>query len=173
VDQNNQFALKEVTDGAAKVIVAGLSKDCYIKEVKYGDSTLPDTELRVGKASSGNLEITVSSRGARVEGAVLTEDSLPAAGVWVVAVPEESKRRFERLFKSDRTDQNGAFGLHGLAPGKYKLFSWADIEEGAWEDPDFLKPFEDKGETVEVQDGGTETLQLKLVQAKDNPSKLE
>ena len=108
-----------------------------------------------------------------MEGTVLTEDNLPAAGVWVVAVPEENKRQFERLYKSERTDQNGAFSLHGLAPGKYKLFSWTEVEEGAWEDPDFLKPFEEKGETVEVQEGGAQTLQLKLMQTKDNSSKPE
>jgi 5-hydroxyisourate hydrolase-like protein (transthyretin family) len=166
VDENNQFTLKEVADGVFKVNLSGLSKDCYIKEVRYGESTLPDTELRVGKGTSGSLEITISSRGARVEGSVLTEESLPAAGVWVVAIPEESKRQFERLYKSDRTDQNGHFSLRGLVPGKYKLFSWSSVEEGAWQDADFLKEFEGKGETVDVQDGDVKQAELQLIQAK-------
>jgi len=60
-----------------------------------------------------------------------------------------------------------------LTPGKYKLFSWSSVEEGAWEDADFLKPFEEKGTVVEVQDGDTRTIQLKLIQAKDNAAKTE
>ena len=173
IEENNQFTLKEVTDGTFKVQVTGLSKDCYVKQVRYGDNTLPDTQIRVGKGSTGSLEITVSSRGARAEGMVLTEDNLPAVGVWVVAVPDESKRQFARLYKAERTDQNGAFSLHGLVPGKYKLFSWSSVEEGAWEDEDFLKPFEEKGETVEVQEGDRKSLELKLIASKDSTAKPE
>lgn len=173
VDENNQFNLKEVADGVFKVQVTGLSKDCYVKQVRHGENTLADTQIRVGKGSAGSLEITVSSRGARVEGMVLTEDNLPAVGVWVVAVPEESKRQFARLYKAERTDQNGAFNLHGLVPGKYKVFSWSSVEEGAWEDEDFLKSFEEKGETVEVQDGDRKSLELKLLASKDTTAKPE
>ena len=49
--------------------------------------------FRVMKGSAGPLEITVSSLGARVEGTVTNDESLPVAGVWVVAVPEEAKRK--------------------------------------------------------------------------------
>jgi hypothetical protein len=173
IEENNQFTLKDIPDGLFLVNVSGLGKDCYVKEVRYGDTTLPDTQLRVGKGSSGSLDVTVSSRGARADGIVLTGDNLPAVGVWVVAVPEESKRQYTRLYKAERTDQNGAFSVQGLAPGKYKLFSWTDIEEGAWEDADFLKPFEEKSETVEVQDGDKKSLELKLIVSKEGTAKPE
>ena len=103
----------------------------------------------------------------------MTAENLPASGVWVVAVPEGSKRPFEWFYKSDRTDQNGAFSLHGLAPGKYKLFSCSTVEIGAWEDADFLKPFEDQGVTIEVQDGDAKSLELKLIHSIENPIKSE
>lgn len=56
------------------------------------------------------------------------EESLPVAGVWVVAVPEEQKRKQHYLFKPITTDQYGHFDLRGLAPGKYKLFSWDGVK---------------------------------------------
>ena len=59
--------------------VSGLSEDCYIKEVRFGDTVLPDVELRV-RGGSANLEITMSSRGARVQGQVLSQDDLPVVG---------------------------------------------------------------------------------------------
>ena len=40
-----------------------------------------------------------------------------------------------------------------LIPTHYKLFSWDEVEEGAWEDPDFLKPFEDKGKQSQCKLG--------------------
>jgi hypothetical protein len=62
----------------------------------------------------------------------------PAAGVWVVTEPDELRRNIWRLFKLQATDQYGKFDLHGLAPGTYRLFSWTGIENGEWQDPDFL-----------------------------------
>jgi len=168
VEENNQFMLKEVPDGVFKVNVSGVSKDCYIKEVRYGDSSLPDTELRLSKGGGGNLEITVSSRGAHIAGTVLSDENLPVPGVWVVAVPEEGKRKIERLYKSELSDQNGQFELRGLAPGRYKLFSWDSVEQGAWQDLDFLKEFEAKGELVEVQDGDAKQSELKLLHSNEN-----
>lgn len=67
------------------------------------------------------------------------------AGVWVVVVPEEQKRKQHYLFKPITTGQYGHFDLRGLAPGKYKLFSWDGVEQGEWEDTDFLKDSEEKG----------------------------
>jgi hypothetical protein len=167
IDPDWQFTLKEVPDGTYKVHVVDLSEDCYVKEVRFGDNVLPDRELRV-RGAPANLEITVNSQGARISGTVLNADSLPVPGAWAVAVPEQEKRRFLRLYKSAATDQYGHYEIRGLAPGKYKLFSWEGIEAGAWEDPDFLKDYEDNGQEVEVQDGDQKSLELKLLSAKDS-----
>jgi hypothetical protein len=129
-------------------------------------------ELRV-RGGSANLEITVSSRGARVQGQVLSQDDLPVVGAWVVVIPDEEKRKFLRLYKSGLTDQYGHFEIRGLAPGKYKVFNWESVEEQAWEDPDFLKEYEDKGKEIEVVDGDQESLELKSLSAKDSQTKTE
>ncbi len=98
------------------------------------------------------MEVTVSSRGAKVEGTVTNDDSLSVAGVWALAVLAVEKRKLHLLYKSATTDQHGHFALHGLEPGKHKLFSWDGVERGAWEDEDFLEAFDDKGTTLEVVD---------------------
>ena len=123
--------------------------------------------FRVMKGSAGPLEITVSSLGARIEGTVTNEESLPVAGVWVVAVPEEARRKQHYLFKSITTDQYGHFDLRGLAPGKYNLFSWDGVEQGEWEDADFLKDSEEKGATVDLKGSDTKAIELKLIQMKN------
>lgn len=167
-----QFTLKEVPDGTFRVHVNGLSEDCYIKEVRFGETVLPDVELRV-RAASANLEITVSSQGARVQGQVLNQDDLPVVGAWVAVVPEEEKRKVLRLYKSGLTDQYGHFEIRGLAPGKYKVFSWEGVEKQAWEDPDFLKEYEDKGKEIEVVDSDQKSLELKSLSTKDSQTKAE
>lgn len=166
VDEKRQFTLKNLSEGDLKLSVLGASKDCYVKQIAFGQDLAKDDVISVSKGTNPALEITMSSRGARVQGAVTDKDGLPAAGVWVVAVPEESRRKLLRLFKAQTTDQYGKFDLRGLAPGSYKLFSWVGIEDGEWEDADFLKPFEEKGEAVEVQEEDVKSVNLKLMETK-------
>jgi hypothetical protein len=137
VDLSQQFTLKDLTDGDVRLQVSGTSKDCYIRQITYGQTLVKEDVINVSKGTNPSLEITVSSRGARVQGSVADKDGLPAAGVWVAAVPDQSRRTTLRLFKSQTTDQYGKFDLHGLAPGEYKLFAWEGIENDAWEDEDF------------------------------------
>jgi hypothetical protein len=170
VGEDQQFTLKGVPQGVFRLDVTGLSKDCYIKEMRQGETVLSEDIFRVMAGTAIPLEIRVSSRGAKVQGTVTNEDSLPVAGVWVVAIPEEGKRNLHQLFRAVTTDQNAQYDLRGLAPGKYKLFSWDGVERGAWEDEDFLKPFEEKGVTVEVVDGDAKAADLSLIQLKDAAS---
>jgi len=166
VEANQEFTLKNVGDGDYKVAVFGPSKDCYIKDTVYGATHSGDGVIAVGKGGGEHLEITISSRGARVEGAVVDKDGLPSTGVWVVAVPEEAKRTNFRLFKAQTTDQYGRFELRGMVPGTYKLFSWTRIETNAWEDADILRPFEEKGQPIELADGDVKTVNLKVIETK-------
>ena len=62
-----------------------------------------------------------------------------------------------------RQAERGAFSLTGLTPGEYKAYAWEDIEIGAYMDPDFMKPIEEKGEAVSLQKGEQKTLTLKVI----------
>jgi len=166
LDAENSFTLKDVSDGTYFAEITGESKDCYIKDVRYGASNALDDGFTVTKGVLANLEITVSSRGARLQGAVADTDGLPATGVQVILVPEESRRNLHRLYRTGTTDQYGHFEIRGIAPGDYKLFSWDEVESGAWEDAEFLKPFEEKAEKVSVQDGDQKTLNLTAIRTK-------
>jgi hypothetical protein len=155
------FTLKDVPEGEYLAEMAGISQDCFLKSVRYGGTEALEEGFTVRRGVvDAALEVTVSCRGARVQGAVTDADSLPAAGVWVVLVPDDSRRNETRLYKTKTTDQYGHFELRGIAPGDYKVFSWDQVEQGAWEDPDFVKPYEEKGERVSVQEGDAKSVDL-------------
>jgi hypothetical protein len=162
VNQDNSFTLKEVGDGRYTVDVSGQSRNCYVKDVAYAGISVLDDGFTVARGSAAFLEITISSRGARVQGSVTNQDGLPAPGVWVVLVPDAPHSAQHRLYKQQTTDQYGHFDLRGIAPGDYRLLSWDEVEEGAWEDPDFLRPFEEKklGQRVTVKDGDTKSMSI-------------
>lgn len=163
VKNDSSFVLGNVSEGTYNVWVGRESFDAYVKSARYGTVDALENGLTVQRGSDATLEITLSTNGARVEGSVANADSLPATGVWVVLVPEATRRNQERLFHTATTDQNGRFILRGIAPGTYKLFSWEEVEQGAWFDPDFLKPYESKGETVRVEENGHVSVDLKLI----------
>jgi protocatechuate 3,4-dioxygenase beta subunit len=165
VDAANLFTLQNVAEGTYRARVWGQSRDCYIKDVRYGSASALEEGFTVSRSSPAPLEITLSSRGARVQGSVLDADHLPAAGVRVVLVPDPRHRSRNDLFKSQTTDQYGHFDIRGIAPGEYKVFSWEEVEDGAWEDPEFLRLFEEKGESVETGESDQKTLNLTAIRA--------
>jgi hypothetical protein len=108
-----------------------------------------------------------SARGAHIQGVVMNSDPVPVSGVWVTLILEDSKRDQKRLFNSARSGANGKFEFRGVAPGNYTLFSWDNIEEHEWDDPEFLKPFKSKGVSVRVAEGETKTADLTVIRTKN------
>ena len=53
------------------------------------------------------------------------------------------------------TDSIGAFVFRDIPPGNYKLFAWESVESGAWQDPDFMRPFESRGIPVHIEEGAS------------------
>jgi hypothetical protein len=164
VEPDGSFTLTDVSDGG-RVHVFGEPPDAYLKSVTYAgmDALGEGFSPRAGVAAS--LDITLSSRGGRVQGMAADGDGLPSVGAWVVLVPDAKHRERGELYKTGRTDQHGQYALRGIAPGDYTLFSWDEVEEGAWQDPEFLKPFEEKTEKVSVQEGDTKSVNLITIKA--------
>ncbi len=160
------FVLKDVFDGTYRLRVIGQSKDCYVKSIRYGSSDALESGFTVFRGTQPSLEVTISSRGARVQGAVTDKDNLPVTGVWVVLVPDQTHRDQSRLFQKVATDQFGHYLLRGIVPGDYKIFSWDEVEDGAWEDPDFLRTSEDRGQMISVEEGDTKTAAIVIIGTK-------
>jgi protocatechuate 3,4-dioxygenase beta subunit len=162
----SSFLLKDVFEGTYRLAMGGQSKDCYIKSIRYNSSEVLESGFTVFRGAQALLDVTISSRGARVQGAVVDNDNLPVTGVWVVLVPEETRRDQSRLYKKVATDQYGHYLLRGIAPGAYKIFCWDEVEDGAWEDPEFLKTYEERGQKVSLEDADTKTLDIVAIRTK-------
>jgi hypothetical protein len=162
----SSFVLRDVFDGTYRLRVIGQSKDCYVKSIRYGSSDALESGFTVFRGTQSSLEVTISSRGARVQGVVTDKDNLPVTGVWVVLVPDEAHRDQPRLFQKAATDQFGHYLLRGIVPGDYKIFSWDEVEDGAWEDPDFLRTFEGRGQKISVEEADTKTMDIVTIRTR-------
>ena len=131
-----------------------------------------DGKISIHSGADNSLEFVVNCRAPQVEGQVLTSDSLPAMGVFVALVPEVRLREDSSEYAEARTDQNGHFFLKGIKPGDYKLFSWDSVEEDDWYDADFLKPYDNKGVPIHLEEGDHKSIALSLIETStDSPSK--
>lgn len=142
-----------------------MGKNSFIKSVRYGSSESTSREVNITPGADASLEVTLSSRGGHITGRVTDSDGLPASSVWVVLVPDAANRNNYWLYKSANTDQNGNFEFRGIVPGQYELFSWDQVDRGAWEDPAFLKAYDDKrqGEDVTIREGETKVLNITTI----------
>ncbi|HEY6389182.1 MAG TPA: carboxypeptidase-like regulatory domain-containing protein, partial [Candidatus Acidoferrum sp.] len=165
VATNGVFSLRDVSEGRYRLITFGQTQDCYLKSIRYAGMEVSDDEFNVIRGTQATLEVTISSRGAHIQGMVTDADGLPAIGVWVALVPDNAHLGEFRLFRQRTTDQNGRFDIRGIAPGDYKIFSWEQVEQNAWEDPDFLKQFEAKGQSVTLQEGDGKSIDLVAIRS--------
>jgi hypothetical protein len=83
-----------------------------------------------------------------------------AAHVRVTMFPEGNHAARDDLFKFVFTDEKGNFRFTNVAPGDYRLFAWQDVEQGAPQDPDYRKPFENQSRLVTLPPNGKQTIQL-------------
>jgi hypothetical protein len=168
VKPDGSLLFHNVNEGEYRPSIRGPNSDCYIKSARVGPTPMVDGKISIHSGADSSVEVGVSCHAPHVEGKVLTSDSLPAVGVFVVLVPELRLREQSSYYAAAKTDQNGHFLLKGILPGDYKLFSWDAVEEGDWYDADFLKPFEDKGVSVHLDEGDRKSIGLNLIEAPSN-----
>jgi hypothetical protein len=165
VQPDGSFELKDVSADTYWVNVSGPAPDAYLKSAQYGSGDALGN-FRVNSSSGAALELIGSARGAHIRGVAMNSDPVPVTGAWVTLIPEDSNRNQKRLYQSVRSGANGKFEFRGVAPGSYSLFSWDNVEEHEWDDPEFRKPFQSRAVSVRIVEGETKTADLTVIRTK-------
>jgi hypothetical protein len=178
IKPDGTFQFKNVPEGSYRPVVHlyGPVVNYFLKSARYGSTTISDAGFTVQPGNNLSLELTMSSRVARLTGIVLDANLLPAAGATVVLIPDPPHRGVVEQYKFTTTDQNGKFSMSGLTPGDYKVFSWEFVDESEeeydadWFDPEWLKPYETKGESVHLEESGQKSVNLALIETRSDSS---
>jgi carboxypeptidase family protein len=120
VKKDGSFEFRSVHDGNYAIHVGGLDESAYIKSARHGPDDLLEKGLQVEGSSPGQIEITVSSDGAKLEGSI-SDDEGPVTGARVRLVPDALTPYNHLRIQRTTTDQLGHFSLTDIAPGKYTL----------------------------------------------------
>jgi protocatechuate 3,4-dioxygenase beta subunit len=160
------FKLDDISSDTYDVTVTGLPDGFFVESELSGQADVLLSGLEVKGATPEPLEILLSPHGAQIDGTVHTAShQLPSQGT-VALLPREKERAGRKAFCFETTvGPDGGFHIKNVPPGEYRLFAWEDVESGAWMDPDFMKPLDDRGNSITVHADGHETADLTLIPA--------
>jgi hypothetical protein len=171
VKDDKTFKLENIIPDLYDINVFPLPEGFYLKSIRLGKQDVTETGADLSQGvSGGQMIITLNPNGGQIDGTVQNAKGDPAAGATVTLIPNAEHQSISWLYQTANTDQNGHFTIKGARPGEYKIYAWEDIEQGAQQDPDFVKPHESLGETVSVKESGHETVQLKLISSENTPN---
>ncbi len=162
VNADGTFTIPLVAAGLYTAEVSGLPEGSYLKSARLNGKESLDEGIEWIGPSSGLLELTVSPKAAVLEGTLVDNEGKPVAGT-VTLVPVPDRRCHGRLYPTATADAHGKFRFSSLTPGKYKVYGWEEIESTAHWNPDFLRPFVGRGESIEVGESGHATATPKRI----------
>ena len=141
-----------------------LPENFYLRAIRIGQEDVTDTGIDLTQGvPPGELTVVLNPNGGQIEGSVKNVKDEPAIGTTVTLIPDEKHRSVTWLPNAANTDQNGRFILKGVRPGEYKIYAWEEMEQDAYQDPDFIKPHESMAETVSIKEGVQQTVHLKAI----------
>jgi hypothetical protein len=156
----------EITDavGANRISILSLPGGWGIKTIEYDGKDYADVtlEIRNGQKIAG-VTIVISNKLPTVHGRLIDEKGAAAEGT-VILFPEEPAKWSEgaRLVKTARPDPSGTFEIRLVPPGDYLIAPIDYVQNGAWDDPEFLKSLQERATKVAVQEAGGASVSLTL-----------
>ena len=149
--------------GDFQVNVTEIPSNAYVKSVRMGNVDVQSGGLQIGGPVDNPLEVVIGTDGGEITGTAVNDRAEVQANVVVALVPESPllRRRFD-LYRSATTDFAGKFRLRNIPPGAYKMFSWPYVESDAWQEAQFLQPYESLGKLITVREGSSQETQVKV-----------
>jgi hypothetical protein len=143
---------------------AGSSPDIagvWVKSVRLGQ-TDASNGISIPESTQDRLEIVITKDTGSLEGTVTEPGRAGAANATVVLVPAVARKN-TGLYKATVADSAGKFRFQGIVAGDYLVFAWNDVERGAWQNPDFMRPFEGRGRRVQISAKDQQNIEIPVM----------
>jgi hypothetical protein len=136
-----------------------------VKAILHGDRDLTDTAMELKPAEEmRDVQVVVTDRVTSVSGLLTDQSGKPVHDATVLVFADNADKWFEssRSVKAARPDQQGQWRIKGLAPGDYLGVALEYIEDGSWNDPEYLESLRAAATRFTVGEGESHTVALKL-----------
>lgn len=166
VKEDGSFTLDGLVGGRMFRVING-PKGWFLKRVTVNGEDITDKgmEFKPGEDVS-DIAIELTNKTTAITGAVNDDKGQPLKDYTVVVFAEEPQKWTlpgNRWMTSSRPDQEGRFKVSNLPPGAYYAIAVDYVAQGEWSDPDWLARASKKATRFTLDEGGSKTLDLKLV----------
>lgn len=160
VNKDGSFTIRDVPPGVWDINPGPAPPGGYIKSMRLGDQDVLTEEMVIDSSTQASLKIVFGMRAAQVQGDV-TRNGEPVRAR-VVLAPEQRFRHVASFYRTIAADATGHFEIKNATPGKYQLYAFDELDPQSIQDPEFLKPFEQRGIAVTLREGenAPQTLQI-------------
>jgi hypothetical protein len=140
-----------------------------VKSITHDGHDIADTVFELASGATWNdIEIRVTKRTATISGDILNAQNEAVTSATVVLFAADSEKWFEssRYVRAARPNQQGRWHVGGLPEGDYLVAAVDYIENGEWNDPEYLATLRDVATRVSIPEGESRTVRLTLVAPK-------
>jgi protocatechuate 3,4-dioxygenase beta subunit len=162
VKQDRTFTISNIHPGTYGLQLSGLPEGWYVSSADFGGENVLENGLKLGEAGGSHpLVVTVRSGIGKIEGTVLKGDD-PVSGAAVNLIPEHPSPYRSDLVRTTATDQRGHFVILDVVPGKYRALAATREDNESDDDSDEPAAGDSSGTNIEVGEGESKNVQLKL-----------
>ncbi len=162
IDAQGAFVIRNVGPVSYRLSVNGLPEGVYVQSAVMGGTDVLNGRLTMPPGDQP-IEIRLGDGAGRVAAVVTDAAGRPAWSSLAVLVPEPPRRSRSDLYLNGVTDQDGRHVWGSVPPVEYKLFAWQTIDDGAYENGEYIRPYERYGVPVSVARGGSVTARVREI----------
>jgi len=166
VADNGSFVIDRIIPGIFQPVVDPLPENAYIKSLSVGGVEMQGGELDLSNRVNGaTMKIVVSRNGGQVTGVITNKEGQPLTGRHLFVVLAADPASFATWRNVEASDS--AFVIHGIRPGKYRLFAVDPMLFGGLQSYEPLKAIAARAQEIEIKEGDRLTKDLRA-DGKDN-----
>jgi len=167
VQDDGTFKLESVPAGDYRVFISNVRPGWYLESGRAGSQDAVNGLITVSVGQDLAMQLQLGFTTGSVSGSVVDQKGDRFPGALAALVPEGPRRGRPNAYFATQTDQEGKFNFNAVPPGNYKLFAWEEIPTGAYQDPVYLRRFEDRGRPVRVEKNANATVDVPVIPATD------
>jgi protocatechuate 3,4-dioxygenase beta subunit len=140
-----------------------------VKSITHDGKDISDATIELGSGQEmSDVQVVITSRVTSVEGQLKDDKNLPVRDATVLVFHADAEKWFEssRRVRATRPDQDGQWRLKGMPAGEYLAIALDYVEDGAWNDPEYLESLKRDASSVTLAEGAVATATLKVVTPK-------
>ncbi len=144
---------------------ASVTGGLTVKAIVHNGRDVSDAifDLKSREELSG-LQVVITNKSTTISGQLADDKGAPLIDGTVIVFADEAEKWYEgsRSVKSARPDQQGRYQIKGLPPGEYLAVALEYVQEGTWNDPEYLESIRRYGQKFTLGEGASQSLALKL-----------